>query len=341
MVEIPLTAHHSPLTTHYNSCMTSTTKRWLWRGVKIVLAALILVFIGKQFLHDLEQLDLNELKLRHAWLLASGVLYLIGVFPSAWNWRHLHGFFGYPLPLYAAVRAHYIGQLGKYVPGKALAIAMRADLVHPFGVPYGVAIIVSFYEVLTGMAAGAIVAALVYMIEPPGELELAWHPVALGVALIAVCGIPLLPGVFNFVISKLTARIQAVELYRLRPLRTGVLATGLVATGAGWWLQGLSWWAMLQAVLPDPPDLTPALLAQCTASIAFANVAGFVIVVVPGGLGVREYLLRILLGFVAPGKYIAAAAILLRLDWIVAEAIVALCTYWLKPVPPKIPDPEA
>jgi hypothetical protein len=310
-------------------------KRLLWRGAKLVIAALILFCVAWQFKKDLEpkpnQPDFRDIELRYPWLAASGALYLIGLFPAAWFWRHLHHSFGYPLPLYAAVRAHYIGQLGKYVPGKALAILMRANLAHPYGVPYGVSIILTFYEVLTGMAAGAIVAALVYAVEPPGDLELGLHPLAIGAVMIGLCGIPLLPGVFNFVVAKLSARIQAVELYRLPPLRFSVLAIGLIASGGGWWVQGLSWWAMLQAVLPDPPALTFSLWAQCTASIAFATVASFVVIVVPGGLGVREYLLRILLGFVGPAPYISAAAILLRLDWIAMEALFALCTYWLKP----------
>lgn len=321
--------------------MTSTTKRWLWRGVKIMLAGLILFFIAKQFYQDLsapdkedpDRLELSAIELRPAWLALSGVLYLIGVFPSAWYWRHLHQGFGYPLSLYAAVRAHYISHLGKYVPGKALAVAIRSDLVHPYGVPYGVSIIVSFYEVFTGMTAGALIAAVIYVLAPPCDLGLEWHPAWIGVVLLGVCGIPLLPGVFNFVIAKLTARIQAVELYRLPPVRFGTLALGLLASGAGWWLQGLSVWAMLAAVVPEPPALTPSLWAQCTAAIAFANVAGFVIIVMPGGLGVREYLLKILLSAAGPPGYIAAAAILLRLDWIAAEALFALCTYWLKPKP--------
>jgi glycosyltransferase 2 family protein len=311
--------------------MTSPTKRWLVRGVKFALALLILSFVAWQFHGDLSRLNFAELEIRWAWLVASAAIYLVGIGFGAWFWRFLHAHFGYPIPLYAAFRAHYIGQLGKYVPGKALAIAIRAELVHPHGVPYGVSIITSFYEVLTGMAAGAIVAGVLYAIEPPGELDLGLHPVAIGAVLIGLCGIPLLPGVFNFLVSKLTARIQAIELYRLPPIRFVTLAAGLLATTVGWCVQGMSVWAMLQGIVPDPPALNTETWAQCTAAIAFANVAGFVIVVAPGGLGVRESLLRILLGSFGPGPYIAATAIALRLVWIVAEAVCAAAIYWIKP----------
>jgi uncharacterized membrane protein YbhN (UPF0104 family) len=310
-------------------------KSLAWRGIKLLAAGLILLFIGKRFADDLQQLDFETLEVRPGWLAISGVLYLIGVLPNAWFWRHLHFQFGYPIPLYAALRAHYIGQIGKYVPGKALALALRAHLTHPFGVPYGVSIILSFYEVLTMMAAGGIVAAVIYALEPPGDLDLGLHPVAIGAILIGMCGVPLLPAVFNFIVGKLSARIQAVQLYRLPPLRFAILIRGLAVSALGWWIQGLSWYAMLQAVLPTPPAFTWSLWAQCTASIALANVAGFVIIVLPGGLGVREWLLPTLLSFAGPGPYLTAAAILLRLDWIVMEAILTLCIYWLRPAEPE------
>jgi hypothetical protein len=311
--------------------MNSEWKRWLWRSVKLVLALVVLGCVGWQFNRDLEKLDLGKVEIRPGWLIVSGGLYLASLFPAAWFWRHLQNRFGYPMSLYGAVRGHYIGQLGKYVPGKAMAILIRSALVRPFGIPYGVSVIASFYEVFTGMAAGAIVAALVYMVEPPGELQFGLHPLAIGAVLIGLCGIPLLPGVFNLVIAKLTARFQAIETYRLPPVRFGTLSAGLLATGIGWWLQGLSVWAMLQAIMPAAPELSLSLWAQCTAGIAFATVAGFAFFLLPAGIGVREELLKNLLSALGPVEYIAAGVLLLRLNWIVAEALFAACTYWIEP----------
>ena len=206
--------------------MDPDRKRWLWRGVKLALGVLVLVFVGLQFRRDLVGLDLRQIAWQPGWLIASGVLYLVALLPSAMYWRHLHERFGYPISLYAAVRAHFVGQLGKYVPGKALAILIRAHLVHPCGVPYGVSIITSFYEVFTGMAAGAMIAAVIFALDPPvagadllRRIGLDWSPLWFGLVLVALCGIPLLPGVFNFAITKLTAKIQAIELYRLPPVR--------------------------------------------------------------------------------------------------------------------------
>jgi glycosyltransferase 2 family protein len=319
--------------------MNPTTKRWLVRGVKLALAALLLFFVGRQFLSDLLNPELYKIEPDPAWLVASAAFYLISLLPSMLYWRHLHFKFGYPIPFYAGFRAHYIAQLGKYVPGKALAIAIRADMMHPFGVPYGVSIIITFYEVLTAMAAAGMVAALIYVFDPPEksrellhELGIEVHPSLLGLILVAMCGLPLVPGVFNFVITKLTSKLQAIELYRLPPVQIRTLSIGLLATGAGWWMQGLGVWAMFVAVAPTAPGLTFSWWAQVTAAVAFANVAGFVIVFIPAGFGIRESLLKNLLS--APGVdsvHITAAVLLLRLDWIIAEMLVGAFLYILTP----------
>ena len=132
--------------------MNSQAKRWLWRCIKTAIAVLVLVFVGRRFAADMGGLDLDALSLQPSWLLACNLLYLAAIFPSIWYWRHIQDLFGYPVPLLAGVRASYIAQLGKYVPGKAVVIAIRCEMVHPYGVPYGVTIITTFYEVFTSMA---------------------------------------------------------------------------------------------------------------------------------------------------------------------------------------------
>lgn len=107
--------------------MTPTTKRWLVRGVKFLLAMLLLYFVSKQFIRDLQNPELYKIEPGWLWLVVSALIYMISLFPSMLYWRHLNFKFGYPIPFYAAFRAHYIAQLGKYVPGKALAIAVRTS----------------------------------------------------------------------------------------------------------------------------------------------------------------------------------------------------------------------
>src|SRR5207302_2602847 len=101
------------------------------------------------------------------------------------------------------------------------------------------------------------------------------------------------------------------------------LAEGILLTACGWGLLGVSLWALLQGVLPEPPALTFGTWVQYCASVGLAYVSGFLAFVIPSGVGVREYFLRQLLSFAGPDKGIAAAVLLLRLVWTTAELALA------------------
>jgi uncharacterized membrane protein YbhN (UPF0104 family) len=73
--------------------------------------------------------------------------------------------------------------------------------------------------------------------------------------------------------------------------------------------------------------------------VTVSYVAGFVILVAPGGLGVREWVLQVTLAprFVESlGSPVAAAmaviiALIVRLTWTVAEVALALTLYFIHP----------
>jgi uncharacterized membrane protein YbhN (UPF0104 family) len=310
--------------------MNGWWRRWGWTVCKWVLALAILAGVGRQFYLNLAQLDLDTLTVRPAWVALSAGLYLLGLGASAWFWRHLLRSFGERPALGAVVRAYYLGHLGKYVPGKAWALLLRGNLVRGEGVRFGVAIITAFYEVLTTMASGALLAAVLFAVQAPAASGLDVHPVLVGVALLALVGVPLLPAVFNRLVARLAARFQSVESFRLPRLRGTTLAVGLAVTGWGWLLLGASLWAMVQALAPEGHDLTPERWASYTAMMGLSYVAGFLAFMMPSGVGVREGVLEV---FLRPQLGAAALAtvvvLVLRVVWTAAELVTAAVVYWL------------
>ena len=147
--------------------------KWAWRAAKALLAVAILAGVGRQFYRDLarpdnpDQAAWSELPLRPGWVVASACLYLMGLACSAIYWYRLLGIFGTAPPFRQAWRAYFIGQLGKYVPGKAWALLLRGGLVAGPDLRLGTAIITAFYEVLTTMATGALIAALIFVCARP------------------------------------------------------------------------------------------------------------------------------------------------------------------------------
>jgi uncharacterized membrane protein YbhN (UPF0104 family) len=309
--------------------------RRLWPLGKALLAVLILTAIGWQFWRDLHHEQLQSLTVDAGWLILSALLYLAGMAFSAWYWYRLLKIFGEQPRRLPTFRAYYLSQLGKYLPGKAWALMMRGALIAGPRTRLGVAVIATFYEVLTMMTSGAILAAVLLICWPPAALGEAVHPAWLGLALLVVCGVPLLPAVFNRLVARLARRFQRVESFRLPQLRALTLLEGLAITSGVWICNGLSLWAMVQGIMPEAPALTWEVWARFTGILALAYVGGFVIVVVPGGLGVREWVLD---RFLAPELAVVGTAaapvtvvivIMLRLVWTAAEVALAAVIWWL------------
>jgi hypothetical protein len=148
----------------------------------------------------------------------------------------------------------------------------------------------------------------------------------------------LLPAAFNRLVHTLSLPFREEDAARLPQIRLGYLVEGLLLTAVGWLLLGASLGAALCGILGTGLDWSPELAGRLPAIIGLAYVAGFVIPV-PGGLGVREFFLRLflapeLLALGLPSLKIAEGtaaltAVVLRLVWTLAELPVAAVFYKL------------
>jgi uncharacterized membrane protein YbhN (UPF0104 family) len=183
----------------------------------------------------------------------------------------------------------------------------------------------SVYETLTTMAVGALMAAVLLTWLTADGGSLVWR--ALG--LVALAGIPILPGVFNRLVRRLAAPFLRAESGPLPEVKTLTLMSGLALGACCWVLLGISLWAVLQALRPDSSAWEGATLPRCVAFLALAYVAGFLALPAPGGLGVRELILQQFLEPELGPLPALVAVLLLRLLWTAAEAVAGGTLYWL------------
>ena len=327
--------------------------RRAWPVLKAILWLVILVLIGRQFARDLRRPELWQHSLHAGWLALSGVLYVLGLSCSALYWDRLLGHLGARPPLGDALRAYYVGHLGKYLPGKAWALLLRTSLVRGHGVSMGLAALTSFYEVLTTMAAGVLVATVLFavlgadagatlnadtvrrllVLEQPGEGGLQRPVVVLMSALLFVAFVvPLHPSIFNRLAHRLSLPFRERDAAQLPHIRFRYLLEGLVLTSIGWLLLGASFAASLRGVVGADWPWLDMRTARLPAIMGLAYVIGFV-VFIPGGLGVREFVLTLLLtpelvGVQGMGPEqaratVVVAVLVLRLVWTVAELVTA------------------
>lgn len=301
------------------------------RPLKYSLTAAVLAFVAWRAAGLWDDASRRPFSLHPVWLLPAGVAYLAGWLPSVWMFRTLLGPGGGGLPFAAAARAYYCGHLGKYVPGKALALVIRGKLAAGGGVTFGTGTMAAGLETLVSMGAGAAigVALLPWCLAGTGvsdELNafpvipfLLGRPLAAGgVVLVGTAAaVPLLAAVF----SRLAAKLAPAERRGAVRFSPALLAAGLLACGGGWILHGLSLWCCVRAVGGGP---SLADLPACVGAAGLATAAGFAAVFAPGGVGVRE---AILIETLSPrpgvGASAVAAAVVLRLVWLTSEVLAA------------------
>ncbi|MBW3597862.1 MAG: flippase-like domain-containing protein [Planctomycetes bacterium] len=289
----------------------------VWRAVDGALANL-----------EEREFSLAELTRLHiGWLLAAALVYLVGMAPACWFWGKVLRALGQRPGRLSLVRAFYIGHLGKYVPGKAMVVVLRAGLLRGSGVDATTAAVSVFVETLTMMAVGAAVGAALLALFYREHAGL----VLLGAAMMLGAGVPTLPPIFRRLVKTLQVHRINPEIERaLHGLDRRLMLRGWASMAAAWCLLGLS----LAAVLESLPDVAvqPGRLPLILATVALAMVAGF-LSLIPGGLGVRELVIIPLLAPVPEFGEVRAivAAVLLRLIWLLSELAAAAILYVVRP----------
>lgn len=304
----------------------SRTRSLLRILLKLLIVALVCWGVQHTFREALSELRRQNWTLRPGWLIASGLLYLAGLVPSGWFWHRAIVALGGQPTLGQTLRSYFIGHLGKYVPGKAMVIVLRAGLLRGQKVDVVLASATIFMETLTTMAVGALVAAVVAI-----SFREDWRLVAAALAMAAITGLPVWPGVFRYAAHFLRLdRANPALIERLAQLEWKTLASGWLAIAAGWFLIGLSLWAARAAIGLHSTHFL-ADWARFTAAVALATVAGF-LSFIPAGFGVRDAVLMQVLAMGTSDDAAATAlvsAVLLRLVWLVAEGLISGILYGL------------
>jgi hypothetical protein len=212
-----------------------------------------------------------------------------------------------------------------------MVVVIRAGMVRSRRVNTGVAAASVFFETLTMMAVGAFLAAAILAVGFRGQTAKFWG----AVGLMVVAGLPTLPPVFKRLAKAVgIGKSDPAVAEKIERLGFGTLLTGWVLMALGWFILGLSYWATLRAM--DIAGLDPiAELPRYTASVSLAMVAGFLLLVLPGGIGVREAALAELMipylqrlpAVASPQLTAWASAALLRLVWLGAELLIAAVLY--------------
>jgi len=329
----------------FNTQQTAaSSRRRLWLLLKWTLFALVIVFVGIQGYELWNKDELQQIEINFSWLVPAGVVYLLGGLPAVWFWQRLMQSFGGDVAYRDSLRAYYCGQLGKYIPGKATVLVIRSGMLKGRGLGAAAAAITATGETLIMMGTGlAVAAALSPMIGWPKWIHsIPFASWLAPILVVAACLAAL--KVISFALTHLAVRMTPAEMISSGEqvhIPARVIGYGLLAFVVTWALFGLSLGLTVRSISDQAIDF--ANWPVWTGAVSAATAIGFLAIFAPGGLAVREGLLFMVLSLHIDGKQAMAAAVLLRLVWLVAEITAAGVLYYMGGTNsvPLIPDKKA
>ena len=246
------------------------------------------------------------------WLALAALLAAVGMVAIAVPWRRAVRLVGEDLPMGQVVARYFVGEIGKYLPGGIWPILGRGELAYRWGLTrssaYGSVLLSLFALYLASMF--VVVAGLPALLSGDDGSG----PVA--VLVLLPLGLAVLhPWVLQRVVG-LGERIlrRPIELV----LPGWGASVGLVLRYVPAWIAiGGATWAVARSL-----DPSAGILEVGTAAV-LSWLVGFVLVPVPGGVGVREAAFVAAAGSLDPG-IAAAVAVAARAIFVTVDAVGAL-----------------
>ncbi len=251
--------------------------------------------------------ELTGADLDAAVLLAAMGIGLAGMFTVGANWLRIMRKLGATVPSLGGMRWYYVGQLGKYIPGGLWAVLGRSELASRDGVARSIAYPSVAMSLITTYAAAAATGGLFLAFGSSGAAGKAGWLVG-SLAMIGITVAVLSEAVIGR-INALTSRFgTTVTLPSASPRLS---STAIALTMPAWVAIGAATSVTASALGFDPDTV------DVVAATSYAWLAGFLVLPLPGGLGVREAVFIALWG--GPASEAAAIAVLARIVFILVD----------------------
>ncbi|MDE0684814.1 MAG: lysylphosphatidylglycerol synthase domain-containing protein [Candidatus Poribacteria bacterium] len=297
------------------------TRSGLLRWGRILIALSILYFLIKHLLGLLTTLEGEVVVFKPFWLLAaftSLLLYfvLLGI---PWLFLYRAGR-EKPVPLLSGWTFFQLSQLGRYLPGRVGQVVWMLSFSRGFGIEKTSAVLATCLQLAFQCSLGCLFGCLILWHTETAQLlqnVLASLEMSVKTGLICI-GIGTLGGGVVFLyrdrIQETFSRLieQGAAMFSMSTL---LLSLGVYLLL--WGLLGTAFFLFIKSLCP----ISVSQLLVVTGIYAVAWSIGFLSVITPSGLGVREGVLSLLLTTVLPPATATLVALLARLWTLAAELL--------------------
>lgn len=289
---------------------------WVKRSAQLVLGAAILYFMVGYLQDQWSQIENEPLTINPVMLLLAQIGFIIGMgiqpFGTLLAMRGLGG----TLTRAEVWQAFFAGQVAKYLPGSLWSLPSRGFLYNQRGLPAQNSIEVVLWETGLAVVAATLLFFTVsvsllsgYRYLPLIALEIGGFSVAfLGAGI--VLRHPTIHGLF----ARFGLFRRLLDIFPNLPLRSIGLITAFYVLQ--WIIIGAAFMGLVYAL---DGSVTATEFLRGVGLFPGVWAVGLLIVITPGGIGIREALLTVALASITPDPKPLYAAIIARICWTIAE----------------------
>lgn len=290
----------------------ATGRRWFWRFAQLALVVLVCAGVYRALAPELAGLSWDELRRYRPALvpLAGSTALLLGVYLAhAFLWRRIMTDLDVARPpARDTVRVYFLASLGRYIPGKLWQLAGLAVLAARAGIPAGGAAAAAVLGQIAFLTTGLLFLAVLLPRWAEGAPALiAAAMLAAAAAAVGLFASPWGRGVrarvIRLVPPRVGSRLEAAVTFASR-IQPGTALVWGAAYGLTWVVLGLAFAMFVAAFVPEAFRAHRHLAGTMAASYLW----GYIVVIAPGGLGVREVAMSLLLSQI-PGFPVAASLV--------------------------------
>ncbi|MDH7486191.1 MAG: DUF2079 domain-containing protein [Anaerolineae bacterium] len=287
------------------------------RVIQVIVLLLALGFLAALLVSQWQTLQAYEWRLRPGWALLALAGLGLGWLVELGLWRAILSRLGGSLRYGMAARVWFLSNLTRYIPGNVWQFLSMVELAAEQGVSRAATLTSIVLHQVLSTAAGLALAALYFAWAGEGVWFARLRPFLFALPL----GLALLqPRLLERGLNGLLTRLGRPPL-RVT-LSWAQVWTLLAGYALVWLVMGTGFAALVRALTP----LSWAQLPRLVAVFAAAYVIGFLSLLTPSGLGVREGVMTLLLTTTLPAGVAAVVAIAARLWMVVGELIGAGAT---------------
>jgi uncharacterized membrane protein YbhN (UPF0104 family) len=282
----------------------------LWRIFGIVVVIICFYFVGRALYLNWHTIADAKLKFRGEYLIVSYIFMFITFGIVAYTWEKSLAMLGEKISFLQALQINAIATLPKYAPGKVWGILGKVYLAKKEGLTEHSCIVTITLETILYLLSGLILFLLTSVPRVKSHMPVIFYLLIIPVCLVTIYP-PIMIKITNFFL-KLFNR----PLIDVTPNYFQILLLLLLYT-LSWILQGFGVFFLIRSFYP----IDFKLVLIIASLHAFSWALGFISIITPAGLGVKEGVFSYFLSFFLPPGVAAITSILVRIWGTIGELI--------------------